>query len=110
MYPPGSVYKLFSAAGALQEGVVDIKTLINDPGIIYLPNRFFPDNQNLAQPFYNWYRPGFGNVNIIDAIANSNDIFFYKLDGGFTDFTTPLGQALVADYAAHVWLWRRKRD
>lgn len=99
MYPPGSVYKLFSAAGALQEGVVNVNTLINDPGIIYLPNRFFPDDPKLAQPFYNWYRPGFGNVNVIDAIANSNDIFFYKLDGGFSDFTTPLGQALVADYA-----------
>lgn len=99
MYPPGSVYKLFSAAGALQEGVINTKTLINDPGIIYLPNRFFPDDPKLAQPFYNWYKPGFGNVNVYDAIANSNDIFFYKLDGGFSDFPTPLGQALVSDYA-----------
>ncbi len=99
MYPPGSVYKLFSAAGALQEGVINVNTLINDPGIIYLPNKFFPDDPKLAQPFYNWYRPGFGNVNIIDAIANSNDIFFYKINGGFTDFPTPLGQALLADYA-----------
>jgi len=99
MYPPGSVYKLFSAAGALQEGVIDQNTQLFDPGIIYLPNKFFPDDPKLAQPFYNWYRPGFGFVNIIDAIANSNDIFFYKLNGGFTDFPTPLGQALMADYA-----------
>lgn len=99
MYPPGSVYKLFSAAGALQEGVIDARTQIFDPGIIYLPNKFFPDNPNLAQPFYNWYRPGFGAGNVVDALANSNDIFFYKLDGGFTDFPTPLGQALVAEYA-----------
>jgi penicillin-binding protein 2 len=99
MYPPGSVYKLFSAAGALQEGVIDQNTQLFDPGIIYLPNKFFPDDPKLAQPFYNWYRPGFGFQNIIDAIANSNDIFFYKLDGGFTDFPTPLGQALVAEYA-----------
>lgn len=99
MYPPGSVYKLFSAAGGLQEGVIDQNTQLFDPGIIYVPNRFFPDNPKLAQPFYNWYRPGFGFQNIIDAIANSNDIFFYKLAGGFDDFGTPLGQALLADYA-----------
>jgi penicillin-binding protein 2 len=99
MYPPGSVYKLFSAAGGLEEGVITPQTLLMDPGIIYLPNRFFPDDPELAQPFYNWYRPGFGLGNIIDAVANSNDIYFYKLAGGFEDFTTPLGQALLADYA-----------
>lgn len=99
MYPPGSVYKLFSAAGGLQEGVIDQNTQLFDPGIIYLPNKFFPDDARLAQPFYNWYRPGFGFQNVYDAIANSNDIFFYKLAGGFTDFQTPLGQALLAEYA-----------
>ncbi len=99
MYPPGSVYKLFSAAGGLQEGVITRDTQLFDPGIIYLPNRFFPDDPDLAQPFYNWYRPGFGFGNVVDAVSNSNDTFFYKLAGGFTDFTTPLGQALLADYA-----------
>jgi penicillin-binding protein 2 len=83
----------------LQEGVITRDTQLHDPGIIYLPNRFFPDDEDLAQPFYNWYRPGFGFGNIVDAVSNSNDIFFYKLAGGFTDFTTPLGQALLADYA-----------
>lgn len=99
MYPPGSVYKLFTAVGGLQEGVIDQTTQLFDPGIIYLPNKFFPDDTRLAQPFYNWYRPGFGFQNIYDAVANSNDIFFYKLAGGFTDFQTPLGQAMVAEYA-----------
>lgn len=99
MYPPGSVYKLLSAAGALQEGVIDTQQTIFDPGIIYLPNRFFPEDQNLAQPFYCWLRSGHGSLNIVEGIAQSCDVFFYKLDGGFTDFPTPLGQALVAEYA-----------
>lgn len=99
MYPPGSVYKLFSAAGALQEGVVDTKTIIYDPGTIFVPNKFFPDNPALAQPFYCWLRSGHGGLNIVEGIAQSCDTFFYKLDGGFDDFPTPLGQALVADYA-----------
>ncbi|TAH53663.1 MAG: penicillin-binding protein 2 [Chloroflexota bacterium] len=98
LYPPGSVYKLTSAAGALQEGVIDSRNTIFCSGIMYLPNRFFPDDPKLAQPFYCWYRQGHGPLNIVDGIAQSSDIFFYKLDGGFTDFTTPLGQALSAEY------------
>lgn len=99
MFPPGSVYKLVSAAGALQEGVIDTKETIFDPGTIYVPNRYFPDDPDLAQPFYCWYRPGHGSLNIIEGIAQSCDTFFYKLNGGFDDFETPLGQALASDYA-----------
>lgn len=98
MYPPGSVYKLASAVGALQEGVIDTKQTIFTTGIMYLPNKFFPDDPKLAQPFYDWYRPGFGPLTIVQGIAQSSDVFFYKLDGGFTDFPTPLGQALAAEY------------
>lgn len=98
LYPPGSVYKLSSAAGALQEGVIDRNDTIFCSGVMYLPNRFFPDDPKLAQPFYCWYRQGHGPLNIVDGIAQSSDIFFYKLDGGFSDFTTPLGQALASEY------------
>jgi penicillin-binding protein 2 len=98
MYPPGSVYKLSSAAGALQEGVIDISDSIFCSGIMYLPNRFFPDDPDLAQPFYCWFRPGHGPLNVVEGIAQSSDIFFYKLDGGFGDFPTPLGQALASEY------------
>jgi penicillin-binding protein 2 len=98
LYPPGSVYKLSSAAGALQEGVIDNRDTIFCSGIMYLPNRFFPDDPKLAQPFYCWFRQGHGALNVVDGIAHSSDIFFYKLDGGFTDFTTPLGQALASEY------------
>lgn len=98
LYPPGSVYKLTSAAGALQEGVIDRNDSIFCSGIMYLPNKFFPNDPKLAQPFYCWYRPGHGLLTIVDGIAQSSDIFFYKLDGGFTDFTTPLGQSLASEY------------
>lgn len=98
LYPPGSVFKLASAAGALQEGVIDRNDSIFCSGIMYLPNKFFPNDPKLAQPFYCWYRPGHGNLTIVDGIAQSSDIFFYKLDGGFTDFTTPLGQSLASEY------------
>ncbi|MGE5141645.1 MAG: penicillin-binding protein 2 [Rudaea sp.] len=98
-YPPGSTFKLVAASGALQEGIIDDKTALSDPGVIYVPNKYFPDDPRLAQPFVCWLKSGHGALPIRDAIAQSCDVFFYKLVGGFTDFTTPLGQALESDYA-----------
>lgn len=99
LYPPGSTFKLVPATGALQEGVIDDKTLISDPGTIYVPNKYFPDDPNLAQPFFCWLKTGHGALSIREGIAQSCDVFFYKLVGGFTDFQTPLGENLLADYA-----------
>lgn len=98
-YPPGSTFKLVPATGALQEGVIDDKTLISDPGTIYVPNKYFPDDPNLAQPFFCWLKTGHGALSIREGIAQSCDVFFYKLVGGFTDFQTGLGETLLADYA-----------
>ena len=99
LYPPGSTFKLVPATGALQEGVIDDKTLISDPGTIYVPNKYFPDDPNLAQPFFCWLKTGHGALSIREGIAQSCDVFFYKLVGGFTDFQTGLGETLLADYA-----------
>lgn len=98
-YPPGSVFKLVAASAALQEGVIDDKMTLFDPGVIYVPNKYFPDNPRLAQPFYNWFRPGFGPLPLREAIAQSCDTCFYKLVGGYTDFPTPLGQNLESEYS-----------
>ncbi|NOZ48909.1 MAG: penicillin-binding protein 2 [Chloroflexi bacterium] len=86
IYPPGSSFKMIPAAGGLQEKVITARTLLNAPGIIYLPNRNFPDNLDLAQPFVCWiYKLGgkHGDINVRQAIAESCDIFFYKLGGGW---------------------------
>jgi penicillin-binding protein 2 len=98
-YPPGSTFKLVAASGALQEGVIDDKMTLFDPGVIYLPNKYFPNDPRLAQPFYNWFRQGFGALPLREAIAQSCDTCFYKLVGGYTDFPTPLGQTLESEYA-----------
>lgn len=71
-YPPGSIFKLILAAGALQEKKLDEKTEFEDSGILK------------AGPltFGNWYFLQYGKtdgmVNIVKAIRRSNDIFFYK--------------------------------
>jgi len=73
VYPPGSVFKIITAAAALEEKAIDKETEIEDVGVIQIgPYRFA-----------NWYFTQYGkkeeNVNIVKAIQRSNDIFFYKV-------------------------------
>jgi penicillin-binding protein 2 len=103
IYPPGSTFKLVTASAGLQEGVITPETILNAPGIIYLPNRNFPDDPNLAQPFVCWIHKldgEHGDINVTAAIAESCDIFFYKVGGGYppTEFDG-LGIQALADYA-----------
>lgn len=98
LYPPGSVFKLVPASAALEEGVITPDTLIEDPGVILVKNEYFPDDPTMAQPFYCWLRSGHGKLNIVGAIAQSCDVFFYEVAGGFEDFRG-LGVDRLAQYA-----------
>lgn len=99
-FPPGSIFKMVTASAALQEGVISRDRQLPAPGIIYLPNKYYPDNQELAQPFYDWLESGHGNINIVDAIARSSDVFFYKVAGGFKDQVSPgLGEERLAQWS-----------
>lgn len=83
LYPPGSTYKIIPAAGALQERTVFSDTIFYDEGVLYLPNKFEPDNEDLAQPFYCWLRTGHGEVNMLRGLAHSCDVYFYQVGGGY---------------------------
>ncbi len=86
LYPPGSTFKIVSAAAALTEGVIEPNTQIPDVGPIYLPNMFFPNDMSQAQRFVSWnHRLGIvhGNMTVVDGLALSNDIFFYWIGGGY---------------------------
>ncbi len=98
--PPGSIFKIIPAAAALEEGVVTAGTRINCPGEIEVPNRFAPNDPALAQPFYCWNRSGHGYVDVVGGLAQSCDIFFYNVGGGFeeTGFEG-LGPEKLSDYA-----------
>jgi penicillin-binding protein 2 len=100
LYPPGSISKIVPAAAALQEGVVTPEMQFTCEGILWLPNKYFPDDPEQAQPFYCWiYKWGkHGPINLISAIAQSCDIYFYIVSGGFRDFEG-LGLERLADYA-----------
>jgi penicillin-binding protein 2 len=83
LFPPGSTYKIIPATGALQDGVVTPDTIFVDEGTLWLPNKYFPDDPELAQPFYCWYREGHGRVNFIVGVAESCDVYFYQIAGGY---------------------------
>lgn len=107
-YPPGSIFKIIVAAAGLQEGVIASRTRLGDgfdganDGIIWLPNEYVPWDRTLAQPFYSWthkYGYGHGLHTVRDALAVSDDIFFYELGGGYPDRLAGLGVKRVGEYA-----------
>lgn len=73
LYPPGSTFKIITATAGLEEGVIDKSTLVEDTGVL----RVGPYS------YGNWYFSQYGRtegeINIIRALARSNDIFFYKV-------------------------------
>jgi penicillin-binding protein 2 len=87
--PPGSIFKIIPAAAALQEGVLDRNTRIMGEGRIVIPNKYYPNDPGLAQPFVCWIwlnRGGaHGSLNVVEGLAQSCDIFFYKVGGGFEE-------------------------
>lgn len=88
-YPIGSTFKIVPATAALEEGIINERSHLECEGILWVPHQYFPDDPSRAQPFYCWihkYGRGHGAINIIDALAYSCDIFFYKVAGGYKDF------------------------
>lgn len=89
-HPPGSVFKIAPAIGILNEGVVTPDTIINDPGKITLENRY-AENDPTAQSrdYVCWvYRDtnaGHGDVDFLRGVAQSCDVYFYKVGGGYQD-------------------------
>lgn len=97
-YPPGSIFKLVTASAALQEGVVNVSTRLNCAGTLLLPNKYAPDDWSKAQPFYCWKKTGHGPLNVVGALSQSCNIFFYQVAGGYGDFRG-LGVERLAAYA-----------
>ena len=69
-FPPGSTFKIIMAIAALEEGVVNPESFIQDPGFFPFGNRQFRD----------WKKGGHGAVNLHRAIVESCDTHFYQLD------------------------------
>lgn len=85
LYPPGSVWKLISAAAVLEEDVIDPRTTLQAEGVLFLENRYAPNDRAQDQRFVCWKSDGHGAVDMIDGIAQSCDIYFYQVGGGNPD-------------------------
>lgn len=82
-FPPGSTFKLVTAVGALNEGVITAEQRLFDPGKITITNKYFPNDPGKAKDFVCWKRDGHGNVNFVEGIAFSCNVYFYKIGGGY---------------------------
>lgn len=78
-YPPGSSIKPFIAASALEAGVVDPNFAFDTPPFIDVGRHKFPDWKD------------HGMTSIRQAIAESNNVFFFALGGGYGPIKNGLG-------------------
>jgi penicillin-binding protein 2 len=82
LYSPGSTYKAIVAAAGLAEGRIDPNETVYCPGFYRLGRRAYRC----------WKRVGHGDMNFIDALKHSCDVYFYALG-------VELGIDTIARYA-----------
>jgi len=98
--PAGSVFKLATAVGALNEGVVTPEQVINTPPKITITEKYFANDRGNPRDFVDWNENGFGKLDFIGGIANSSNVYFYKLGGGYRDeIPEGLGVCRLGTYA-----------
>ena len=106
--PAGSVFKLVTATGALNEGVVTPDQIIETPGKLVVTEKYFANEIGNPREFVDWiYKNGqnpggFGKLDFVHGLANSSNVYFYKLGGGYKDEVPNggLGICRLGTYAA----------
>ncbi len=68
-YPPASTYKIITAIAGLEEKIIDEKTTFYCPGYYKYGNRVYRC----------WKKGGHGTVDILKALTESCDVFFYQV-------------------------------
>jgi penicillin-binding protein 2 len=89
-YAPGSLFKIITAIAALEEGVITPEETMGCRGTLRIGNRDFKC----------WKEGGHGRLNIVQALAQSCDIFFYQLG-------LRVGGDKIAKYARMLGLERK---
>lgn len=68
-YPPGSTYKMVVALAALEAGVIKSKETVRCHGSVEVYGR----------RFHCWRRGGHGRVDLVRALRESCDVYFYEI-------------------------------
>lgn len=80
LYAPGSVVKPIVALAALEEKIINPEKKIYSSGELKIPNPYFPERYSI---FKDWKVHGW--VNMKEAIANSVNVYFYTIGGGYNE-------------------------
>jgi penicillin-binding protein 2 len=100
--PIGSVFKIVTATGGLNEAVITPEEIIKTPGKITLTEKYYANDPGKAREFvdWNWQTGGFGQLDFVHAVANSSNVYFYKVGGGYQDeIPQGLGICRLGTYA-----------
>ncbi len=89
-YPPASTFKMITALAGLKAGVIDKNTFV-----------FCSEKYEFGgKSFHCWKKYGHGNVNLVKALEQSCDIYFYKM-------ATKVGIDAIADMARRFGLGQK---
>lgn len=91
-YPPGSVFKIVTAIAGLEEGVIDVNTKFHCTGSIRI-------GKNLLKHCH--LKRGHGEMNVVSAISESCDVFFYRVAQKLKSVDD------IAKWATHLGLGKR---
>jgi len=81
-YPPGSTYKIITTSAALSEGLIHSNSTFYCSGVYMVGD----------MPFHCFVRSGHGHLDLIDCLAHSCDVVYYRLG-------TELGLARMERYS-----------
>lgn len=95
-YPAGSVIKPLLAAAALEEKLIDDQTTFLSTGGLRVNDWFFSD----------WKAGGHGLTNVVKALAESVNTFFFTIGGGYKNFSG-LGVDKILSYYKKFGLTKR---
>lgn len=94
-YPPGSVFKLVTGSAALQEGVANRDTVVDSKGVMYVESDEYP---GVRQAFND--NAVYGPQIFLQGVANSSNIYFFWLGGGFAEGSRTIFEGLGVDRLA----------